>query len=139
MDTSKTYIKMCEKADEIQNEWKPQEGDCCVEKQYPDIPLFLFEDVRGWGFITARGWEEDDIFSQKESIWLPHQDQLQAMLNMSVSKAEREFHAAYVSWDIGAEEEKDNTWEQLWFALVMERKYNKIWDGEDWKEVERGK
>jgi len=85
MDTSETYIKMCD-CEEIQGLWKPAEGDCCVERKYWEIPLYLLEDVRGYSFITAVGWHEDDALDQENSIWLPRQDQLQEHILMVLNQ-----------------------------------------------------
>ena len=45
MDTSETYIKMCEKAEEIRKGWKPDEGDYCAGG-LGFLPLEEKRDVR---------------------------------------------------------------------------------------------
>ena len=134
MDNTETYIKMAD-CPEIQGLWKPQEGDCCVERKYLDIPLFLLEDLRGWGFITARQWEEDDAFVQHKSIWLPYQHQLQDMVKDNKrANLPRWLALDFNRWLITpfAYPCVDFSMEQLWLNFVMYDKFNKTWNGEDW-------
>jgi len=128
------YIKMCD-CKEIQSQWDPKEGDCCVERGYIDLPLFLLEDVRGYGFITARCFVEDDFFVKEDSIWLPRQEDLQEMCNP------REY-SVWLSTDFQEWVESEafkvgdtrnpNSMEQLWLAFVLAEKFNKYWDGSEW-------
>lgn len=131
MDTSKEYIKMCEKTEEIQRErqwqedqWK--EGDCFTTST--GIIGFHCE-----GCAIEYGQRDDNI-------WLPRQDQLQEMvhiltptdLNYLVSK-DNLFDGDFCGgrW-IDAYYLKFTSLEQLWLAFVMKEKYNKIWNGEIW-------
>ena len=82
MDISKEYVKMCEKAVEIQNLWKPQDFDF-VMGQYISV-IKVWEIVQDVGhaslkplFTTAGKWA---WYSREELIWLPRQDQLQYMV-----------------------------------------------------------
>ncbi len=122
MDTSKTYIKMCEKAVKIQKEWKPQLCDWAydeVEQMNYPITLVMFIKV----------WPE----YYKNHVWLPRQDQLQAMVfSVSPPTALDIFHLlAFMQFAHSAMDEVDSM-EQLWLAFVMKEKYNKTWDGEEW-------
>ena len=117
MDTSETYIKMCEKAENILPHINIEPED------------FMMNGSRG---------------SMGASIWLPRQDQLQEMVPHNeknnfdwmcqLSKLEAftvenydhgQRYPEYI-WNF-------STWEQLWLAYVMKEKYNKVWNGEDWK------
>ncbi len=127
MDTSKAYIKMCEKAEEIQNKWEPTKGD------------FIWG---GYGILIWL-WNTDDKY-----IWLPRQDQLQGMLMTNdndypyknIWKLQKGFESCldkdhWQTRDINTVLAMDS-YERLWLAFVMKEKYNKIWNGEDWiKEV----
>ncbi len=146
MDTSKEYVKMCEKAVEIQEAWKPKCGDwfmceCtfwCIGNAFQPstlpggepIPVEITGKEYGWGCI-------------EDKIWLPRQDQLQEML--SEIQKEKPIIRDNPIWLAGALIEwvacdpayanKGASMEQLWLAFVMKEKYDKIWDGEDWINV----
>ena len=113
MDTSETYIKMCD-CEEIQSN----------VVQYADGHCFVYsvETVRGI-----------------KTIWLPRQDQLQEMVynGFLYSKLEMfyEFAKDYVieeAHSIGTIQLALTSMEQLWLAFVMKEKYNKVWDGGKW-------
>lgn len=123
MDTLETYIKMCEKAVEIQE-------DCLkYGKSYSCIPS-LFVNKSDYRFNTFYQYKHS------ENIWLPRQDQLQEMVGG--------FESGFILWgewlDNMYPEHKNsfkkifNSFEQLWLAFVMKEKYNKICNGEDWIE-----
>lgn len=137
MDTSKEYIKMCEKAKEIQKEWKPKSLD-------------IFSNSYVISYVTDDDFykcikDKGDYF-KRQKIWLPHQDQLQEMI------IEKQFNQTKDSLcidlisqmtlfcfsygeirDLAKEYAKQfSSMEQLWLAFVMKEKYNKIWDGEEW-------
>jgi len=106
MDTSETYIKMCEKAEEIQ-------------KLAPN-PLYSSHD---WFVERIRG---------NVPVWLPRQDQLQDMITdrpMSGLLLDFRDSALAFLWGDGLD-----SMEQLWVAFVMKEKYNKVWNGEGWIE-----
>ena len=128
MDTSKEYVKMCEKAEEIQKEWKPKQGDYEINKR------FLKEEVTK-GFITFSWWD----LTTEGKVWLPRQDRLQEMIE--------EGNAYTLTIDFLNWMEKESrkpypddqmimrlrfSMEQLWLAFVMKEKYNKTWDGKEW-------
>ena len=88
MDTSKEYIKMCEKAKEIQEAWKPQESDV----------IFSVAE-KGIKYVSSNPhyWTNCDLIKDYqiiknpkgiktvanvwyEVVWLPRQDQLQEMV-----------------------------------------------------------
>ncbi len=119
MDTSETYIKMCEKAEEIQ--------ECYDMAKYPYPNLFWYNN------------ELHFLNNLKVGIWLPRQDQLQEM----IGKTYPEPYFMLTDWIIENESKIDEnmnnpcfanteSMEQLWLAFVMKEKYNKIWNGEDW-------
>jgi hypothetical protein len=126
MDITYKYIEMCKKAEEIQNNWKPEFGDFYVSMA---------------GGLTS---ESQTINSELElkmpymiqikAVWLARQDQLQMIIN--------DQYAA--SWDLAVEFanaligdkadyfEKFLSMEQLWLAYVMNQKFSKRWNGKDW-------
>lgn len=126
MDTSKQYIKMCKKADEIQA-LHPQVMVGSIKHYYRgDYQYEIDSDgiVRFWN---------DHCF-----IWLPRQDQLQEMVGFTEKNCgwfykftsghyplpdNTHFHHADTCF---------NSMEQLWLAFIMKQEYNKVWDGGDW-------
>lgn len=135
MDVSFEYVKMCEKAEEI------QELDIVGfnEKDFYTIRNDVFYH-EGLGYQDI----DRDIIRLKEYpvIWLPRQDQLQEMvcpsslwnLNHRFSKwlydvdddGDIDLHVRHEHLDF-------KSMEQLWLAFILSEKYNKVWDGEDWK------
>jgi len=135
MDCGEVYIKMCEKAEEIQKikpEWN-LEGD------------------------DGEWWYPNDNKREVNHIWLPRQDQLQAMVMSSgmdvtthdcfaVSLLGNRFHdfcereynklrlylrSQYIGVVVGL---CFASFEQLWLAFVMKERFGKIWNAEkgDW-------
>ena len=110
------YIKMCSKADEIQ-ELKP----CFFGKNF-------------WA-------GENNTAHVEDYIWLPTQEQLQKMIDctgymFTFHERWSEKEPKQLEW-VG--ERAIHQWfviglsmNQLWLAFVMKEKYSKIWDGEEW-------
>ena len=131
MDTTETYIKMCEKAVEIQEGHTLEEGD-----------YFSTDGVTGEPFCYE--------YSPIEGIWLPRQDQLQEMVSKEtledsfISFTEEvafltNCSSAVQGFKIGkrygqpdADYSYCKSWEQLWLLFVMQEKYGKSWAGTDW-------
>lgn len=120
MDKTETYIKMSD-CPEIQELWKP--------------------DIGGWDYT----WDGEDVdkpywfhFRKEDYIWLPRQDQLQEMVH-NLRFEQRRFsgdHGLLQDFAYWAEEESNlpcASMEELWLAFVMKEKYNKVWNGEEWK------
>ena len=137
MDTSETYIKMCEKAVEIQELRKGNtttlEGiEPWLEGDFFYIPP---DDFAGY---VAIAFDCDDTYYSKPkfedmAIWLPRQDQLQEMLPQDKpSNRIKVMLASKFAHFVAQERKYDATWEQYWLAFVMKENYNKVWNGEDW-------
>jgi len=147
MDTSEQYIKMCEKAGEIQK-LNPAKED--VDVLWDALPY------------TGIAYQGDNVFCEMEDntmIWLPCQDELQEMvvqdLDGEITRVQllRDFFFfCSPLWSLGtmphkraikeAEKQKAyiggfNSFEQLWLAFVMKELYSKQWDGEDWRIVKK--
>ena len=135
MDTSETYIKMCDKAGGLQRDWKPKTGDCFIQvygDQSMSGPLFVSE----W-FDDPQYETQPDYGHSKRAIWLPRQDQLQEMYlrDMPGGTYQKVATLAEVFHDY----HKSNGYpsyafsmEQLWLAFVQKTNHNKTWDGEKW-------
>lgn len=141
MNTSEMaiYIKMCGKATKIQGNWYPKVGDLVLPTGFCS-PQIIGVDSQSH-FIFANGGKQVDLNS---AIWLPDQDQLQGMVEVTpegiitylcyfsntvilpVSLDDADLQARHDYWmDF-------KSWEQLWLAFVMDQKYHKTWNGEDW-------
>ena len=165
MDTSKEYIKMCEKAVEIQALCQYREGDWYVDKKgvVGAIEADLEDGYCGDHWQTREGLVAE--YNEWGERWLPRQDQLQEMVDWSSEDANgfvipnlisREyrfcmwiqheikthipegFYGQAVSITSGADgmNRAYTSFEQLWMAFVMKEKFGKIWDGGDWIEAE---
>lgn len=147
MDT--VFIKMMEKAEEIQKGHKWQAWDYChceitkkvvVVSGYEtdagcyghEIPSYPFED-RG---IIGTWVEHGGCDGEGKHIWLPTQAQLQEMVrgdNTVDLMVDRFFEYFTLNWScLSSFWWKESSFEQLWLAFVMKEKYQKIWDGNDW-------
>ena len=136
---TKNYIKMCEKAEEIQKEWKPKIGDKFANIDHAIGMIILFPVTK----------EEKQNFI-KDKFWLPTQEQLQEMILKIFSPFAKiikldEFVSNYVKIYKGTKYEK-KYWVELyptaiesinefWLMYVMYEKYHKIWTGEKWVKI----
>ncbi len=135
MDTSKEYIEMCQRAEEIQDkhewvfgdyfsEWisSPYEWDDGDERKnfkphYTKGRLFRFPS------------QKDDT-----NVWLPRQDQLQEMVPGYIEQSRFVAPLADKFADFAVDCANDprhwmfSTFEQLWLSFVMIKKYRKAWD-----------
>lgn len=136
MDTSKEYIKMCEKVEEIQEQWKPKVGDFLYIKPSRDGSLKFKHREEPTVVIS------DKFIIQSSHIWLPRQDQLQEMISYSIWSEK-----LYRFYDWLQKENYSGDWltgcnkyhsmEQLWLAFVMKERYSKQWltDKQDWCKI----
>ena len=129
MDTSETYIKMCEKAEEIQeSKWSKRFPSHLVGTYWQTTKKQLI-DLDG-DFLAEI--KDTDNISETRYVWLPRQDQLQDMITdrpMSGLLLDFRDSALAFLWGDGLD-----SMEQLWVAFVMKEKYNKVWNGEGWIE-----
>lgn len=120
MDTTGTYIKMCEKAEEIQGqspEFNFYRGLWLKEYAKPEL-VYNYQGECWW------------VYKDGE-IWLPTQSQLQEMVkelttSETLDKFYNWFHETkQYAWDT-------QTFGQLWLAFVMKENHGKVWTGKDW-------
>jgi hypothetical protein len=126
MDTSPSYMKMCEKASEIKVYWKPDFGDF-----YISLAGGISSESQP---ITSELELGLPYMNQIKAVWLPRQDQLQEIISDQYTEP----------WDLAVEfanalmgDDSDYfnrflSMEQLWLAYVMNQKFNKRWNGRDW-------
>ncbi len=123
MDTSETYIKMCD-CEEIQD-LLPYELKSKMTFKYADN---WYPHKNCEYLITI-----DGIITQ-EGIWLPRQDQLQEMIdNGWTGDLIRRFY--FWGKEYGFQTKAIDSMEQLWLAFVMQERHKKHWDGEKWQHI----
>jgi len=160
MDTSKEYIKMCEKAEEIQKLWWTgslfgNDGDGL--KASGNNGDYFLDNAYG---ISIKGIGSGTYCREPKPIWLPKQDQLQEMIEgdwITIQVSFYDFIFTYANnlcakhFNEGITSIHDfvdgntfyerckkivykkwNSFEKAWLAFVMKEKYNKIWNGEEW-------
>ena len=160
MDTSETYIKMCEKAEEIQElKIRNQRGSYSMDRGIYDswdecyyaIPLEVHPSLGGgirYDIYLYQAFHhihlpQNLIYYDSymdEAIWLPRQDQLQEMVIYGTLNKDGLGSLLSRFWVFCSCKymEEPTFWvftsmEQLWLVFVMKEKYNKVWDGEEWK------
>jgi len=152
MDTSKKYIEMCWRTKEIQEKWEKHAGDWLfspmgirvlsskvirVESEQRTVRFAIpkrmtltspiLDSSPDNALTTGIDYIDFDVFSQKECIWLPRQDQLQKMI--TESEPYRLFNKLYAFGECAYPFE---TPEQLTLAYVMHEKFNKKWNDSEW-------
>ncbi len=98
-----------------------------IDSSYPALDIVV--EINNAHLVTQEQW-----LPKEWCVWLPHQDQLQEMVFkdvglQSICSAIEQFSKS----EDGAGITIFGTMEQLWLAFVMEKKYNKTWNGEEWK------
>jgi len=124
MDTSKEYIKMCDKALEIQALKREEKHKGTGKWIAGDFWTTVFHSDKYRIFVVG---------DQIECIWLPRQDQLQDMITIAQSPSELVDLLLLFLEFAGPNYSKLFSMEQLWLAFVMKENSNKVWDGSDWK------
>jgi len=139
MDTGKTYIKMCKKAEEVQGIAEVQNYDSHGNYYADDRTMVSWFYCDCGIFVDSR---HDDYV-----IWLPRQDQLQEMVIEKGEWITDEIYRLVCDFSTFVEvicvmgrgdyRLRDfKSYEQLWLAFVMREKYGKVWNGEDWVKSE---
>ena len=133
-ERNKNYIPMCREAKEIRELWKPTLGDIYYknaqdENDVDEIVMVIDEKMNHFGL------------PRRENFHLPHQWQLQEMLDFGGSpeclwwvKLNGMKQFADKSWLNEKRMTPYKTMEQLWLAFMMKENYNKIWNGKKWEE-----
>jgi len=135
MDKNETYIKMCN-CPEIQDRW--DNGKCTVS----EWARSYFIARKDMSLIHYYDFEEYPEHS-KDYIWLPTQEQLQAMVpeeelsgGLKVLKNSINLISRINGWIFFFCDAPDNADKlsmcQLWLAFVMHELFSKEWDGEKW-------
>ncbi|MDM8524498.1 hypothetical protein QUF80_14105 [Desulfococcaceae bacterium HSG8] len=142
MDKSKKYIRLCERATEIQQQWVQGKGDwfvsedgslkCCVSGEYESAIIKN-------GFRITKN--KAGIIRLSRYIWLPRLEQL---MEIAQRRGITYGNSAHVFYDWTKIPYKEPyrlpekiflSVEQLWLAFVMQLKYYKKWDGKKWAKL----
>ncbi len=137
------FIKMCEKAEEIQANHKDkyelhkwQTGDFLWDGKMACVSLWAYFDTEsqeGLGLeIGSNRLYSFDHHQNLSAVWLPHQDQLQEMMHKQAYDLIRPF---YLWCFDNCIEVCNYSMEQLWLAFVMKTCYNKEWRNGRWEKV----
>lgn len=146
MDVSKEFIEMCEKAEEIQKKWKHEDCDHFYgylynawDKSEDKGFHFISYCEDGYYSYTPFGIDEfgDRLEKGKrvEAVWLPRQDQLQAMIT---TNGYFRFSLIELFYKFASNIFKDskclklNSMEKMWLAFVLHQKYHKKWSEGEW-------
>ena len=78
------------------------------------------------------GFDEGNSYGAKRFVWLPRQDQIQAMLQPIELYELLDICGDGMGIMWMAVCEYADSFEQLWLAFYMLEKYSKIWNGEKW-------
>jgi hypothetical protein len=125
MDTSETYIKMCEEATEIQ-EHEPEAGDYYKSGNDSIVILPMSDHI-----VDFCSYDCLYLIGEDDAIWLPRQDQLQEIVGSyqeCLSLIDRYDCVSALDFDYP----NANSMEQLWLMITMNQ-YNKIWNEIKWE------
>lgn len=112
------FIKMCQKAEEIQQLWKPKSGDLFMYKvAFGPRPWMLSPDIEG-AIITWEG-------KQKDRFWLPRQEDLQKICMEQQFPDARSLKLNFEARDFPFEDLNKE-----WILFTMEFCFGKIWNPE---------
>ena len=130
LGTDDLYIEQCDQALELQDKWQPKSGDFVFSRRKNIIVVLYYNQEHG---------EPPRHYTRHETaIWLPREDQLRDMIPLKShwhKWSDRFFD--FADWL----QTYDNCFhrsEAAWLAFLMEKLYNKIWDGEEWIIIPKG-
>lgn len=121
MKVTDEYVRQCEKAKEIQGLWSPGVGDWIYSYGSRSVERVL-------GEISIR----------YTKVWLPGQEELQAMLQYETPLIMLQALNDWLYTDSGygsVNGARFHSMQEFWLAFVMWERYNKVWDGKDWKAI----
>ena len=134
MDTTKRYIEMSEKARELREEWEPEKGDWVFIKSHKRTGIIVGIINTEKGVYYGISDIKNRVFTKDNMIPLWRQDQLQKTIDYTNPKPNIWNTVNFLTgklWKFIQEKRvRFNSFEQLWLAYVMWKKYGKVWDEE---------
>ena len=147
MDATNRYVMMCQKAEEIQNLWRPKQCDFIINLTDIEEGLSFCKPAESLIQVVNMYYEEKDNENylreceevKEEALWLPRQDQLQKIIEpdnsrvyaMMINVIESQYYDAPKQTMVSAPE-IFHSMEQLWLAYIMREKFKKEWNDEEW-------
>ncbi len=145
---SENYIKQCEKAKEIQELCRYKKGDWFYTKKYKDDYTKGYHVISDDYIYFCDNPESISWITRAKGVWLPTQEQLQAMIlpilkkrynkAWDLNKMKRTANWVFRIFSCFLNEHSriySNDMNELWLAFVMKEKWNKKWTGKDWVEL----
>jgi len=129
MDTSESYIKQSDKARRYMPKHTWANGDFAAIPQRQGYHIVTYHEAYVDEYMP--GFESD-----KTIVPLLRQDQLQEMVGWSKPNKHvlLDDYEECIMGKFYELAEQFTSWEQLWLAVMMKEKYNKVWNGEEWVE-----
>jgi len=147
MDSTNRYAIMCQKAEEIQNLWRPKQCDFIINLTDIEEGLSFCKPAESLIQVANMYYEEKDNENylreceevKEEALWLPRQDQLQKIIepdnsrihSIMINVIESQYNDVSKQTMVSAPE-MFHSMEQLWLAYIMREKFNKLWNEEEW-------
>jgi hypothetical protein len=150
MDATNRYVMMCQKAEEIQNLWRPKQCDFIINFTDLEEGLSFCRPAESLVQVVNMYYEEQDSKEylqecddlKEQALWLPRQDQLQKIIEPDNTRVyslmrkvmESQYHDYSKNASVTAPE-IFYSMEQLWLGYVMKEKFEKVWNEKDWISV----
>jgi len=139
----KNYIEMCEKAEEMQEKWKPERGDYYRKYHFSKNKVKIYSKIAVYPPLSNHKRFLLKNIGKKNSpfVWLPRQDQLQEMLFDEFYDNPFDIEIIFNEWMVLDKYilMKYNFLEEAWLEFVMKEKYNKVWNNSgrvnEWVEI----
>ena len=141
MKFTDNYIKMAEKAVEVQEGWEPEKGDWYYYRRYEVVGLVELENLDAMRFDKETINNCDDVDDDSDiPIFLPLQHQLQGMIEVPeeviLAGLTAKWYFTTITTVLLMEDAKElfkdcKSPEEIWLTFIM-MQHNKAWNGEDW-------
>lgn len=131
MDKTEQFIKMAD-CPEVQKYRKGQK-DFQIGDLIANYLLGKYSKANFQGIVIFE--QHDEIRDRQLAVWLPRQDQIQAMINYCSTN----FICGLYDWFVepGGREDEFDSYEKLWLAFYMWEYHKKIWSSKEEKWVEK--
>jgi hypothetical protein len=136
---TENYIKMCEDED-LQELWEPCEGSWVKRIDFKKPYVLDYDADRTICYAFDCNWIKQvnpnpeilkwyDQRGENYVLWLPTQEQLQEILDNQLVSLDGEISRMATIFLISNDQ---ISWNEFWLMYVMYKKWNKLWNGEEW-------